>query len=335
MFLSKRSNGIYYVVYEKDGKRYHRSTRFKRKSEANIFLQNFNEILLKNKTAKQKKLLDDFIEEYLHYSTTIHRPNSTESCKSALREFRKYVGNCFISTIDLKSVQSFTLNKLKETSAINTRRYQVTLGSIFEVAKKWGYVETNPFKLVKKIKLPDLVPCYFSKDELHKLFSEIHDLDFKDIVTVAVLTGLRISELTQLSWKHIDLDKQIIHILNTDTFTTKSKRNRSLPINDQLLKVLQNRKYFSNHELVFSKDDKPYRHEYISKRFKEYVNKANLNSKLHFHSLRHTFASWLVQCGSSLYEVQKLLGHSDTRTVQIYAHLQPDQLHSTVNKLSI
>ena len=54
---------------------------------------------------------------------------------------------------------------------------------------------------------------------------------------------------------------------------------------------------------------------------------------LHFHSLRHTFASWLVQEGVSLYEVQRLLGHSNISVTEIYAHLQPCQLHSAVNKL--
>lgn len=67
----------------------------------------------------------------------------------------------------------------------------------------------------------------------------------------------------------------------------------------------------------------------------QYVHKLGLNEKLHFHSLRHTFASWLVQNGVSLYEVQKLLGHGNISVTQVYAHLQPERLHSTVNRISI
>lgn len=52
-----------------------------------------------------------------------------------------------------------------------------------------------------------------------------------------------------------------------------------------------------------------------------------------FHSLRHTFASWLAQKGTSIYEIQKLLGHSDIKTTQIYAHLLPNELHKTVGQL--
>jgi site-specific recombinase XerD len=72
----------------------------------------------------------------------------------------------------------------------------------------------------------------------------------------------------------------------------------------------------------------------LSKLFKRYVLRADLNPKLKFHSLRHTFASWLVQKGVSIYEVSKLLGHSDIRVTQIYAHLTLDNLRSAVELLN-
>jgi len=75
--------------------------------------------------------------------------------------------------------------------------------------------------------------------------------------------------------------------------------------------------------------------DYLSKRFKRYVHIAGMNPKLHFHSLRHTFATWLVQDGVSLYEVQKLLGHSSIAVTQVYSHLQPEQLHATVNRIVV
>ena len=63
--------------------------------------------------------------------------------------------------------------------------------------------------------------------------------------------------------------------------------------------------------------------------------KTELNNKLHFHSLRHTFATWLVQDGVNIYEVQKLLGHSSVKVTEIYSHLVANELHNAVNKLSI
>ena len=71
----------------------------------------------------------------------------------------------------------------------------------------------------------------------------------------------------------------------------------------------------------------------FSREFLLYLNVSN--QEIHFHSLRHSFASWLAQDGTSVYMIKDLLGHSDVKTTQIYSHLQPESLHSEVNKISI
>jgi len=73
---------------------------------------------------------------------------------------------------------------------------------------------------------------------------------------------------------------------------------------------------------------------YATHTFKRYIRAADLRDDLKFHSLRHTFATWLLQSGASIYEIQRLLGHYDFKTTQIYAHLMASELHSTVNRIS-
>jgi site-specific recombinase XerD len=68
---------------------------------------------------------------------------------------------------------------------------------------------------------------------------------------------------------------------------------------------------------------------------KKAVRAAGLDDRLHFHSARHAFASWLVRAGVSLYEVQKLLGHSSPTVTEVYSHLQPEHLHGRVNKITV
>ena len=68
-------------------------------------------------------------------------------------------------------------------------------------------------------------------------------------------------------------------------------------------------------------------------KLKKYIKLAGLNPKLNFHSLRHTFASWLVQKGVDLYIVKELLGHTSITTTEIYAHLKKDNLHDAVKLL--
>jgi site-specific recombinase XerD len=89
-----------------------------------------------------------------------------------------------------------------------------------------------------------------------------------------------------------------------------------------------------NGEYVFRGENRfPGYPTWISRQFKFAVLENNFDKRLHFHSCRHSFASWLVKAGVSLYQVQKLLGHSSLRVTQMYAHLEPSNLHNAVNIL--
>jgi site-specific recombinase XerD len=115
---------------------------------------------------------------------------------------------------------------------------------------------------------------------------------------------------------------------------TKSKRVRSIPLNKTVVELLLRRKEKATNEFVFTLDGEAVKPDKMNKKFKKYVKGAKLNPSLHFHSLRHSFASWLVMQGVSLYQVQRLLGHSTSSVTQIYAHLTNDNLAETVEKLS-
>jgi integrase/recombinase XerD len=151
----------------------------------------------------------------------------------------------------------------------------------------------------------------------------------------ALLTGLRLSELLSLQWNDIDFTSKVILVRNTVTFTTKTRKNRIVPMSDELYRLLKERKEAIRFEceVVFhNKNGGELLYTSVSQKFKKYIRRAGLNDKLHFHSLRHSFATALVSAGVSLYAVQKLLGHTTIRTTEIYSHLLPQQLHFEVNK---
>jgi site-specific recombinase XerD len=86
-------------------------------------------------------------------------------------------------------------------------------------------------------------------------------------------------------------------------------------------------------DYVFTKRGFTINNDSVSRKMKTHLRAAGLNDKIHFHSLRHSFESWLVPDEVSLYEVQKLLGQSEIIVTRVYSHLQPAKLHSTVNRI--
>lgn len=336
MFLSKQKNGVYYLYFVIDDKRYKISTKTKMKAEALKFLKSFDPEI-RNKIPETESIcLAAFTDQYLSYSETQHRPNTTRTAKSTLREFLKYTGNIMLNEISARNTEQFISHKAKECNPFTLRKHYVTLKSIFATAERWKYVSTNPMKGIPKPKLPEQIPLYFTRQDFSILLKAMgNDNDFKELCVFAVLSGLRQSEIAQLSWANIDFENRIIRVRNSDSFITKSGKNRAVPINDYLYKILIFKQSHATSSLIFARNGKPYRHEFISKRLKKYIRQAGLDDRLHFHSLRHTFASWLVQDGASLYEVKTLLGHVDMRTSMIYAHLQPELMHTTVNKLTL
>lgn len=155
-------------------------------------------------------------------------------------------------------------------------------------------------------------------------------------------SGMRQGELVNMKWSWIDLKESAdggqITIHCTDSFTTKSKKERIVPISQNLKSIFVNQfpKIFniSNDDYVFSRiAGVRLNEDFVSKKFKKAVRAAKLDDRIHFHSLRHAFASLLVQRGVSLYVVKELLGHEELSTTQIYSHLQQQNLRDAVNLL--
>ena len=108
-----------------------------------------------------------------------------------------------------------------------------------------------------------------------------------------------------------------------------------VPINKKIMVILKKKiKEPTKSEFVFSKTEGlKFNNDYVSKYFKKAVRKAKMDEKIHFHTLRHSFASRLVQKGASIYIVKELLGHSDVTTTQIYSHLEQRNLREVIKLL--
>lgn len=336
MFLSKRSNGRYYIFYDNsNGKRTCISTRTTKKSEALKFLSNFEKELKERESKKTIPItLTQFKNQYLRYSATVHSINHTKSIRTSFNELIKGIGDIYLSELNKNRLQSYLEERLRKVSPYAVRRDIINFSSSFNWGINKNYLSENYCKGIKKPKLPERLPHFFSEDEFQKLIEIVDDTDLKDLIEFAVLTGLRQSDLISLRWSQIDFKNNNL-ILDNRNSLTKSRKVHNIPLSISALQILTKRDIKrEDKELVFTYLGKKIRQTFISKRFSKYVEEANINKKLTFHSLRHTFASWLVQKGVSIYQVSKLMTHSDPRVTQIYSHLRSEDLRNSINLLT-
>ena len=336
MYLSKRGD-IYYLWYKDTdtGKKSKVSTRCRTKEDAKRFFHSFDTIKKEKRKRVLKYSFSQFREEYLVYAASIHTRKTYLCDEVSLDQFLRFTGDMMLRDIGVREVERFIAYKQKETSAWNAKKYYGHLASAFQRAVVWKKIDNNPFRSVKKPKPAEKLPAYFSKEQLGILLKSIEDPDFRDLVLFAVMTGMRMSEILNVQWEQVDLDRKIILVKNTSNFTTKSKRNRNVPMNDGLALILTRRKQNASCPLVFHRDNQPHTVDNVTKRFKQYVRASNLDDALHFHSLRHTTASLLVQAGVSIYNVKEILGHSQIATTLIYTHLTESHLKESVNQISL
>jgi integrase len=336
MFLSKAPHGIYYLYYkDENGRTQKVTTKSRKKSEAMLFVTTF-----KNEKEKEKapKTFSQFMVQFLEYSKPNLSGGTIQLYEIVRDHFIEILGDIPLHEITPYHWDKFKAVRLQHVSPVTVNIELRSLRSAVNKAFRWNLIPKSPFSMQPLCLVPEKYPEYFTKEEFTTFYKCIQEDWFKEIVLFGVLTGMRRGEITNLSWRYVDLERKTIHIVSSPTFKTKTGKKRIIPIHESLLPMLKT-KWDISHEpdrLVFTLKEKKVYGNTLTHKFLKILRISGVNKKgLHVHSLRHTFASWLVQDGVPLYEVQKLLGHSTIQVTEIYAHLQPFQLNSAVNKIQI
>ena len=336
MFLAKDSKSPYYqLIYFVNGKRTKISTRTTNKKAAEKFLATFNPEPKSQKQSVSISIsLNDFISEYKKY---VQDTYSVKYLKKAVVPSFNRLQN-FLSDKPLDSISSKDIDQFIASVYVNAKYaaslYHRTLKAAFNKAVVWNYIKSNPFDKIKSPKISKSFPLFISEAELILILNKTENKLLKDIFTTAFYTGMRLNEILYMKWNWIDLNENVITIRNSSEFRTKSKKDRLIPIHSKVRNILLSRFNPDLNQVVFYRiAGIKLNGEFISKKFKKAVRDAKLNQGYHFHTLRHSFASNLVQRGTSLYTVKELLGHENIKTTQIYFHLQSDNLAQAVNLL--
>jgi len=332
MYLSKnKKSGIYYCYYRKeDGKKTRISTKTKYKKEALKFLTTFEKEVA-NRKPSNSITLGELKIKYLASIEATHTSGSQRHSRKCIENFIKYLGeDVLINKITKEQIEIF-IHTIFKRAKYSASLHHRSLKAVFNKAIDWGYLEKNNFTGIR-LRIPTNNPVFINKEELQLIIDEEPNTTLKQIYLFGFFTGFRRGEILNLRWNNIDMKSKLIEISNTGSFNTKSGRPHVLPMSKTVIDILNNINK-NNSDYIFNKNGEKFNPPYVTKNFKKAIRRSGLNEKIHFHTLRHSFASNLVGKGVNLFVISKLLNHKNTSTTTLYSHLSTSSLAEAVSLL--
>ena len=350
MQLYKRK-GIYYVSYQSSGGRQIRCslrTRDKviaRQRAAKLELDRHEAALFGKEPSRS------FRELMVIYLEAKQESRGFTRLKDAAKPLLGYFGDSDITQLKESHVEQYATWRLKSVSSGTVRREVGMLSAAFNHAKKKHHWRIeNPCIGADKPKEPKGRVRFITRLEAQRLIQAARcPSDAKgrplpdqykspvlpDFIELALNTGCRKQELLSLKWEDVDFSTRLLRLAQT-----KGGEWQTVPITDEARAVLIRRmrrrdevcpegSYVFFHETPRPGADVGDQVQDLKKSFRHACLQADITD-FRIHDLRHTFASWLVMDGVSLYDVSKLLRHSNIRMTEKYAHLAPDYLHKAV-----
>jgi len=257
---------------------------------------------------------------YIEYFTNMSKGN-IRGWKSTLIHLRNFSGDTlFFSAIDEKWLVSFQKYLLNVVSKNSAQTYFNKIKASLNRAKRDKLIPTNPAENIDNIKGEEVERVYFTYDEIKKLSDTPSDREeVKRGFLFACFTGLRLSDIKRLQWKHIKDGQITIRIKKTGT-------PEYLPISNSASKFLGQRGAESDPVFKMMKGE-----DAIWEALQRWKKAAGIEKHISFHVSRHTFATLALTSGVDLYTVSKLLGHTNIKNTQIYAKIIDQKKKDAVN----
>ncbi len=220
--------------------------------------------------------------------------------------------------------------KASGAAAGSANRLLIMMRYIYNLTLRWEVpgIKSNPCKGIPLLEENNKLERYLSVEEAQRLYEAVcksENTMLKYIVPMLILTGARKREVLDAKWTDFDLSRRAWRIP-----ITKSGKARHVPLSDGALTLLTTMPRKSDCEWAFANPDtgKPY----VSIFYAWNTARKSIGlSDVRMHDLRHSFASLLINSGRTLYEVQHILGHTQVKTTQRYAHLSQDTLLAAAN----
>ena len=238
----------------------------------------------------------------------------------------------------------------KQYSPATTARKIATLRSFFKWANRCGYCSTNPMTLIRTPRQNKRLPKAITVEQVERLLSAPGDRDVlgrrdRAMLETIYSTGIRVSELVGLDLADLDTEAESMHVRG------KGKKERLVPLGTHALAAIKRyvdmveadvryggalREAKANggagHPLFINKHGKRLSSRSVRRKLDKYLREAGLDSTISPHTLRHSFATHLLDNGADLRSVQELLGHQSLSTTQVYTHLTTDRMREAYDK---
>lgn len=265
--------------------------------------------------------------------------NTIEAYSNDLNNFLSWLNKLDIQ--DYKNISEALINEYVaylfknglKSSSVNRKISSLKSFYLFLIKKK--VISSSPLSEIITPKKEQYLPSSMSEDEVERLLQSPNielDIETRDKAMIEMLyaTGMRISELINLKITDIDIERSVLKVLG------KGSKERLIPFgekaSDSLSYYLKKRKKSLAKEVFISNRGKKMTRTGFWQRIKIYLSREALQDSISPHTLRHAFATHLLNRGADLRSVQLLLGHSDLSTTQIYTHIAKQRLGEVLKK---
>lgn len=288
----------------------------------------------------------DLIHQFVHYLSS-EKNASPHTCRGYLKDledfegFLKRSGICLsaegeveMERVDRLAIRSYLSHLHRRNKKSSIARKLSTLRSFFRYLVREQVLLSNPAKMVSTPKVEKTLPTFLTVDEAFRLMeSPLKDRGVRDRAILELLysSGLRVGELVGLNLNRIDLDLGIVKVMG------KGSKERIVPVGakatEALKSYLERRGAFKGEEPLFANSrGGRLTARSVGRLVKKYTKSSGIFRKVSPHSLRHTFATHLLDAGADLREIQEMLGHASLSTTQKYTHLSVDKLMEVYDK---
>lgn len=274
--------------------------------------------------ADKLKALEEF-EQYMQVRR--YSGNTIQSYVDGLKQFFKFCNHTPLKDIDSRDLQRFNSEHIIEQKRSASYQNQV-INAVKLFFTTQQQKSLNP-ELVKRPRRSKTLPNVLSKEETKQLLSSLSNVKHKTMLSLIYACGLRCGELLALRERDFNFERKLLQIRQA-----KGKKDRVVPINDKLIAMIKTYKeVFKTEQYLFEGQHKgeAYDARSLQQVLKLAVEKAGIKKPVTLHWLRHSYATHLLESGTDLRYIQTLLGHSSSRTTEIYTHVSNYSLQRIVS----